>query len=1019
MRKIYSILPVLLFGISIMGQNVPAIKQLNNTEFSNINPQNLTAKESNEFEFYEKPYQGVNIPKSSITDSEGNTYITGTSSHADFPQGNMLTVKYNAEGELVWEKREETVDFVAESGFAIALDQNNNPIVSGISWNGDNMDIRTAKYDKSTGESIWNSTFDGGYEGMDSPQAITVDNQGNVIVTGFSYSENPSEAVNYVTLKYNSDGEFLWSQIDENDIENVWIQPYAVATDQNGNIAVTGYGSNSGLYQVYYTIKYSAEGDLIWKKKYDYTDNGNPTNSIASDVKFDENGNCFVTGTLNDSSGISLIGTIKYAENGDEEWVKTYSIDGQTTLGYQLEVSGNNLYVAGLHRGSWEAQNGSTLLSYSTNDGAQNWVQNSDGLIISGDEIGSYVHLTMNDSLPVISVWGENDMGHAIQIRKYNTDGTLNSEKNYTKEYSDNYSLNGIVGLGADENNSVYISFMPRYTVLGEAFEIAKFEENESEPIWDELYSNMGSSNTIFTKALPGLNGATVTSGYNITFDENGVFSNNFNLINYNSDGEVVWEKEYTPENGYNASLMFMNLDSEKNIYILLFPEPFGMETNLTLQKLSPDGMVLWEAQKELIFPQQYIEPIIDNNGNVYIAGASYAADTDSQAIFNVIKYDSEGNEEWSQFINSGNDEDNIYLITSGDIDNEGNLILAGETGTGSFFSQTTYSTVLKVNPEGELDWIQTYTSDEWNSGATGVFTNEENQIFVCGWKENSLDINQGEMIVMKYDANGELLWDNSYNEPQRRIRSYAIKPTSDNGFVAVAFSNELSTQTNRVIAVKFDAGGEVIWNRSSTDFQFYRDFYIDELDNVYVLNQEYSTTNPKRYFYSAGPLTIGKLLKISADGETSVETFVGDALSPIDPGDMVPFDDGRLLIGSGMYNESGHFEGIKFFETTHETLGTDDVGANDLSGNWLGQNYPNPSRNTTSIPFGIEESDKVEIRLFDMQGKFIRILKRGNFSEGTHSAEVNLSGIPSGIYFYQLKSASGFSKTKKMIVNQ
>src|SRR5690606_36935387 len=106
--------------------------------------------------------------------------------------------------------------------------------------------------------------------GLDYPQAITLDNQNNILVGGLSYNENSTENVGYLTLKYNPDGELLWSKIDENDIPGVWVQPYAIASDSDGNVAVTGYGSNENLFQVYYTIKYSADGDLIWKKKFDY-----------------------------------------------------------------------------------------------------------------------------------------------------------------------------------------------------------------------------------------------------------------------------------------------------------------------------------------------------------------------------------------------------------------------------------------------------------------------------------------------------------------------------------------------------------------------------------------------------------------------------------------------------------------------------------------------------------------------------------------------------------------------------
>ncbi len=1015
MRKIYSAFPVLLWGICLMAQTAPGVKKVNDVVVSPQTP-NHFEKNSDEFEFYEKDYQGVNIPKSSITDSEGNTYITGTSSNIDTPQGNMLTVKYDSNGNLIWEKREESIDFSVELGFAITLDENENPVVAGTIWNGDNMDIKTSKYNKSSGETVWSSTFDGGYNGLDYPQAITIDNQNNILVGGLSYNENITENVGYLTLKYNSNGELLWSQIDENDIPGVWVQPYAITTDSDGNVAVTGFGSNENFYKVYYTIKYSATGDLIWKKKYEYNMGENQTNSIASDIKFDEYGNCFVTGILNDSSGESLIGTIKYAMNGDELWVETYKNPTQTTLGYQLEISGNTLYVAGLHR-TWEPLSGSTLLSYSAEDGTQNWVEESENLIIYGDAIGAYVHLELNDSLPVISIWGQNDTDNIIQIRKYNEDGTLNYEKNYTKEINGTYSLNGLVGMGIDQNNSIYVTFSPRYTSLGEAYEIVKFEDGNSNWIWDEVYSNLGSSNVQYTKALPLPNGNTAVVGYFISIDETESVISNFFLANYNSEGEVIWEKLYTVADGYVANRIDLNIDEEGNIYILLLPNTYDLETSITLQKISADGILIWESQKDLIFPESYISPLIDQNGNIYVAGVSHESETEYQPLFNVIKYGADGVEIWNNFISSGSIDDNLYSINSGKIDHSGDLILAGFTGIGSFFSQTINSTILKINSNGDLNWIQPRVIDGWNSGATGLFVDEENQILVSGWKENQININQGEMITMKYSGQGELNWENSYNESGRRIRSYGLKPTSDNGYVVTGFSNEISTQTNRVIAIKYNSEGQLEWNASSPDFHYYRDFHVDDLDNVYVLNQEYSTTNPKRIFNSAGVYTITNLMKISPEGNTEEEVFIGNVLSPLNPGNLIPFEDGRLLIGNEMSNEMSHFSGIKFFETTHEVLGINDIDSDEFSNNHLGQNYPNPVESITQIPFRIEKSGNVQIKLYNTQGRFIRILTNQHYNSGNQVLDVNLIGLPKGIYFYQMNTSFGFTQSKKLIV--
>lgn len=1018
MRKVYLILLIAVYGSGLLAQNQPMVKKVNEHVITSLHQaeNNNSEKNPEEIGFYEKVYQGVNSPKSSVTDAEGNTYVTGASSNVDSPQGNMFTIKYNAAGDVVWEKRETTVDFAVEIGFAITLDENNNPVVSGIKWNGDNMDIRTVKYNKSDGQTIWNSIFDGGHNGLDYPQSITLDNENNVIVGGMSFSinSNNAEGVGYVTLKYNSDGELLWSVIDENDVEGVWVEPYKVTTDNEGNIAITGYGSNENLYKVYYTIKYSPEGEVLWKNKYMYDDNGNQTNNTASDVQFDAVGNCFVTGTFSDGSGASLMGTVKYSADGDILWVKDYQTPDHITLGYHLGVTDDAVYVAGLHR-HYEPVSGSIVASYSSEDGTENWVKESNNLQIYGDDIGTFVNLQMVGSEPVVSIWGQSDTNNVVQIRKYNTDGSLDYEKNYNKEMIPTYSMRGSVGLGVDADNSIYITLSPRYTELGEVYEIIKFEESEETWAWEKKYDNMGGGSIRLTKVMPGIDNTMTAIGYNTVIDDEMNVLLNFLVIHYNADGEVDWEKSYTEEDGYRASRITMNIDEAGNIYTLLTPSPFDMETFITVQKISPAGELIWEAQKEVILPELYIEPVIDANGNVYLAGTAHESEDVYQPYFNVIKYNAEGFEQWNKYI-TANEGDNLYLINAGEVDTNGNITFTGDSGIGSFFSQTTHATTFQVSPDGDVNWMQAFEITDWNSGGTDLIVGADNQIYVSGWKEHQTNINLGEMIVLKYDSAGELIWDKSYTESGRRIRSYDLKPTSDGSFVVTGFSNHIATQINRVIAVKYDPDGDLVWNATSPDFLYYRDFHIDDADNVYILNQEYSTTHPSRIFYALSAFTTAKMMKVSADGNVDYEDFVGDELSPLDPISLVPFNDGKLLIGTEMSNEIEHFAGIKFFETTHEVLGTNDP-SDELSGNWLGQNYPNPSAVITTIPFNIEQSGNVKINLVDMLGRTVKVLTDQHYSSGKYTVQVNLSGLTKGIYFYQLKSSFGFNKTLKLMV--
>ncbi len=84
----------------------------------------------------------------------------------------------------------------------------------------------------------------------------------------------------------------------------------------------------------------------------------------------------------------------------------------------------------------------------------------------------------------------------------------------------------------------------------------------------------------------------------------------------------------------------------------------------------------------------------------------------------------------------------------------------------------------------------------------------------------------------------------------------------------------------------------------------------------------------------------------------------------------------------------------------------------------FLNQNYPNPFNPTTKIglviPSGVEGLSTLKI--YDLLGREINTLLNKQMPAGTHEVEFDATGLPSGVYFYQLKTGS-FMETKKMIL--
>jgi hypothetical protein len=81
-----------------------------------------------------------------------------------------------------------------------------------------------------------------------------------------------------------------------------------------------------------------------------------------------------------------------------------------------------------------------------------------------------------------------------------------------------------------------------------------------------------------------------------------------------------------------------------------------------------------------------------------------------------------------------------------------------------------------------------------------------------------------------------------------------------------------------------------------------------------------------------------------------------------------------------------------------------------------LGQNYPNPFRNETRIQYSLAVSSNVNLLLFDMNGRLIKVLVNGSKEQGTHTVSFTSGMLSSGLYFYKIQ-AGNFSAVKKMII--
>jgi hypothetical protein len=89
-----------------------------------------------------------------------------------------------------------------------------------------------------------------------------------------------------------------------------------------------------------------------------------------------------------------------------------------------------------------------------------------------------------------------------------------------------------------------------------------------------------------------------------------------------------------------------------------------------------------------------------------------------------------------------------------------------------------------------------------------------------------------------------------------------------------------------------------------------------------------------------------------------------------------------------------------------------------------LGQNYPNPFKNKTIIKYCIPDRVKIKLEILDSDKHTIKTIIDDIEEPGTYEVDLDASGLPSGVYFYQLRAGSPstgsgqhFVEARKMVL--
>ena len=136
----------------------------------------------------------------------------------------------------------------------------------------------------------------------------------------------------------------------------------------------------------------------------------------------------------------------------------------------------------------------------------------------------------------------------------------------------------------------------------------------------------------------------------------------------------------------------------------------------------------------------------------------------------------------------------------------------------------------------------------------------------------------------------------------------------------------------------------------------------------------------------------------------------------------IVSFNGNNLCVDRGaaaILIEQGGYLGSNQSTFTRSTVSQVDIKKQELiSENDLMLNiFPNPANNKVAISFKPQSTGKIELSLYDLNGKLISVIHNRLMEKGTlHNIEMETSRFPAGIYFVQMQSANNTFRKKFVI---
>lgn len=266
----------------------------------------------------------------------------------------------------------------------------------------------------------------------------------------------------------------------------------------------------------------------------------------------------------------------------------------------------------------------------------------------------------------------------------------------------------------------------------------------------------------------------------------------------------AAWEKMY---GGDDADIAYgiVALENEESALVGSCRSFNAQYTDICVIRLSAQGEVLWRLLLGGAKQDEGKAIARAADGTLMVLGTTKSIETHYDRNLYVAKVSLEGKLIWEKSL--GGDRDEFAGGIAG-TDDGGALIVADSE---SFGNNDKDIYIVKINQEGKVLSSHTVGGEREDSAKALTRVKDGNMVMV-GYREMESPSNK-DFFIMKLDQNGKKIWAKTYGGEYADSLA-GVTPSIDGGIVATGKTRSFGSEQTDLSVMKFDAEGELIWHK-------------------------------------------------------------------------------------------------------------------------------------------------------------------------------------------------------------